>query len=333
MALLKTAAEILPGFSSAAELERLAEPVRVSRGDRTPKLICLPSPMAFGGAQQYARFAAHFRGRRRSSSPPSPGSARASRCRCRSTRPWRCSWRVRTAAAGAPFVLLGYSSGGQFAHVVAEALEKAGTPAAAVVVLDTYLPRDDGKEEILRQLLQGMLDRESSFGRLSTVRLAAMSRYSELIVDCLPGALSAPCCSSVPRSRSPRGEDRGLARHVGRRARVGRGARQPLHAAGGDGDANRRGGRGMAHRLVARARLRGFMTHRPGRESSQRRGEMSDPCVDIAPDLVRVGPHCVARTSAARAGCQSCCWSINHMVVPVGPHRCNVPVRGENSSR
>jgi hypothetical protein len=44
-------------------------------------------------------------------------------------------------------------------------------------------------------------------------------------------------------------------------------------------------------------------------------------------------PQCEARTSAARAVCQFCCCSAIHMVVPRGPHRCRVPVRGENNSR
>ncbi|WP_371934387.1 hypothetical protein [Streptomyces glycanivorans] len=37
-----------------------------------------------------------------------------------------------------------------------------------------------------------MLDRESSVGGFGTARLAAMSRYSDLIPHCLPGPLTAP---------------------------------------------------------------------------------------------------------------------------------------------
>ncbi|MFD4698584.1 alpha/beta hydrolase family protein [Streptomyces niveus] len=39
---------------------------------------------------------------------------------------------------------------------------------------------------------RGMLDREDRFGGFSAPRLAAMSRYSELILDRSPGALTAP---------------------------------------------------------------------------------------------------------------------------------------------
>ncbi|MET8183500.1 acyltransferase domain-containing protein, partial [Streptomyces sp. NPDC005336] len=191
--LLSAVAEILPGFSSAAELRRPADPVRLARGGQPPRLICLPSPMALGGAQQYARFASFFRGRREVSVPAVPGFGPDE------ALPLSVDAAVEVLVEGVrglagedPFVLVGYSSGGQFAHAVAEVLEKAGTPATAVVLLDTYLPGDDGKDELWRQMFQGMLDRESSFGRFSAARLAAMSRYSDLIVDCVPGALSAP---------------------------------------------------------------------------------------------------------------------------------------------
>ncbi|MEV8345190.1 thioesterase domain-containing protein [Streptomyces niveus] len=55
---------------------------------------------------------------------------------------------ARAAAGDAPFVLLGYSSGDQFAHAVAESLEKAGTPADALVPLDTCLPDGGGHDNL-----------------------------------------------------------------------------------------------------------------------------------------------------------------------------------------
>lgn len=154
--------------------------------------------MALGGAHQYARFAAHFHGRTEVAVPAVPGFGR--------DEPLPLSFDAvvdvlvegtRQAAGDAPFVLLGYSSGGQFAHAVAESLEKAGTPADGVVLLDTYLPDAPGpdgagNDGLWREMFAGMLDREDSFGGFSAPRLAAMSRYSELILDRSPGALTAP---------------------------------------------------------------------------------------------------------------------------------------------
>ncbi|MGW6511866.1 alpha/beta fold hydrolase, partial [Streptomyces niveus] len=193
MDLLGAVAAILPGFSTVAELGGVAPPVRLSRGPAARRLVCVPSPMALGGAHQYARFAAHFHGRREVAVPAVPGFGR--------DEPLPLSFDAvvdvlvegtRAAAGDAPFVLLGYSSGGQFAHAVAESLEKAGTPADALVLLDTYLPDGGGDDNLWREMFEGMLDREDSFGGFSAPRLAAMSRYSELILDRSPGALTAP---------------------------------------------------------------------------------------------------------------------------------------------
>ncbi|MFD5898821.1 type I polyketide synthase [Streptomyces sp. NPDC060366] len=193
MDLLGAVAAILPGFTTVAELGSVAPPVRLSRGPADRRLICVPSPMALGGAHQYARFATHFHGRREVAVPAVPGFGR--------DEPLPLSFDAvvdvltegtRAAAGDAPFVLLGYSSGGQFAHAVAETLEKAGTPADAVVLLDTYLPDGGDNDDLWREMFEGMLDREDSFGGFSAPRLAAMSRYSELILDRSPGALTAP---------------------------------------------------------------------------------------------------------------------------------------------
>ncbi|MGW2714112.1 alpha/beta fold hydrolase, partial [Streptomyces sp. NPDC001356] len=113
----------------------------------------------------------------------------------------------RACADERPYVLVGYSSGGQFAHTAAEIMEKAGQPAAGVVLLDTYLPGDDGKDDLWRQMFDGMLDRESSLGGFGTARLAAMSRYSDLIQHCLPGALTAPVLFVRPTESFAAGTD------------------------------------------------------------------------------------------------------------------------------
>ncbi|GAA2197790.1 type I polyketide synthase [Streptomyces bangladeshensis] len=192
--LLHAVAEILPGFSSLAELGTVADPVRLATGGTSPRLVCLPSPMALGGAHQYARFARHFQGRRDVLVPAMPGFGPGE------ALPRSVDAVVEAVVEGIrracpderPYVLVGYSSGGQFAHAAAEIMEKAGQPAAGVVLLDTYLPGDDGKDDLWRQMFDGMLDRESSLGGFGTARLAAMSRYSDLIQHCPPGALTAP---------------------------------------------------------------------------------------------------------------------------------------------
>ncbi|MEU6665881.1 alpha/beta fold hydrolase [Streptomyces sp. NPDC046727] len=192
--LLRTVADILPGFSSLPEFGDVTDPVRLAAGGAAPRLVCLPSPMALGGAHQYARFARHFQGRRDVLVPTVPGFGPGEAL----PRTVDAVLEVvvegirRACPDGQSYVLVGYSSGGQFAHAAAEIMQKTGQPAAGVVLLDTYLPGDDGKDELWRQMFDGMLDRESALGGFGTARLAAMSRYSDLIQHCLPGALAAP---------------------------------------------------------------------------------------------------------------------------------------------
>ncbi|OLZ74770.1 beta-ketoacyl synthase [Streptomyces sp. IMTB 2501] len=209
--LLRTVAEILPGFSSLTEFGDVTDPVRLSTGygDASPRLVCLPSPMALGGAHQYARFARHFHGRRDVLVPAVPGFGPGE------ALPRSVDAVVEVVVEGIrracpderPYVLVGYSSGGQFAHAAAEIMEKAGQPAAGVVLLDTYLPGDDGKDDLWRQMFDGMLDRESSLGGFGTARLAAMSRYSDLIQHCMPGALTAPVLFVRPTESFATGTD------------------------------------------------------------------------------------------------------------------------------
>ncbi|WP_425264859.1 type I polyketide synthase [Streptomyces yokosukanensis] len=207
--LLRTVAEILPGFSSLDEFGNVPEPVRLATGDALPRLVCLPSPMALGGAHQYARFARHFHGRRDVLVPAVPGFGPGE------ALPRSVDAVLEVVVEGIrrscpderPYVLVGYSSGGQFAHAAAEIMEKAGQPASGVVLLDTYLPGDDGKDDLWRQMFDGMLDRESSLGGFGTARLAAMSRYSDLIQHCMPGALTAPVLFVRPEESFATGSD------------------------------------------------------------------------------------------------------------------------------
>jgi pimeloyl-ACP methyl ester carboxylesterase len=109
---------------------------------------------------------------------------------------------VRELAGGTPFVLVGYSSGGQFAHATAVRLEQDGVPPAGIVLLDTYLPLDgdderatgaaDAGDGMWARMLDGMLEREGHFGMFSATRLSAMGRYGALMRQCPPEKVAAP---------------------------------------------------------------------------------------------------------------------------------------------
>ncbi|MFB7614233.1 type I polyketide synthase [Kitasatospora sp. NPDC056181] len=205
--LLKAAGHIRPWFHSLADLEKAAaeggqgpalpEPVRLARGTQGPALVCLPSPMAMGGAQQYARFAAGFRDVRDVVALPVIGFHADDRLPATAAAAVEAfAAQILQAADGQPFVIVGYSSGGQFAHAAAEHLEAAGTPAAGVVLLDSYLPNtgddDNQSHGFWGQMMVGMFDREDDFGGFNVTRLGAMGRYVELIGGLRPAEMKTP---------------------------------------------------------------------------------------------------------------------------------------------
>ncbi|MFF6788759.1 type I polyketide synthase [Streptomyces filamentosus] len=204
--LLKAAGHVRPWFHSLAELEESAgegpggafpEPVRLSRGPKGPRLVCLPSPMAMGGAQQYARFAARFRDVRDVVALPVLGFHPADPLPATVPAAVEAfAAHIARAAGGEPFVIVGYSSGGQFAHAAAEHLERAGTPASGVVLLDSYLPNtgddDNASTGFWGQMMAGMFDREDDFGGFNVTRLGAMGRYVELIGGLRPETMETP---------------------------------------------------------------------------------------------------------------------------------------------
>ncbi|PVC98193.1 hypothetical protein DBP21_23195 [Streptomyces sp. CS147] len=151
--------------------------------------------MAMGGVHQYARLAAHFRGVREVSALPMPGFAEQDRLPETAAAVVEVFGRsVREAAGDDPFVLLGYSAGGIFAHAVASWLESAGRPAAAVVLLDSY--RADGGADLdgdfWVSMVEGLFAREEVFGRFNSARLSAMGRYARLVGEVKPESIAAP---------------------------------------------------------------------------------------------------------------------------------------------
>ncbi|MFI6637963.1 type I polyketide synthase [Streptomyces sp. NPDC050504] len=203
MALLGAVAELRPSFTTAAEAGAVSPPVQLAKGPDAPVLICFPSPMALAGAQQYARFAAGFHDVREVHVVSPPGFADGEPLPVSvDAAVDHFARSVRELAGDAPFVLVGYSSGGQFAHATAARLERDGVLPAGIVLLDTYLPLDgdderatgarDDADGLWARMLDGMMEREDHFGTFSATRLSAMGRYGTLMRQCAPQEVRAP---------------------------------------------------------------------------------------------------------------------------------------------
>ncbi len=187
IALLGAAANLRPSFGSAAEAPVTSRPVRPADGPRRPSLLAVPSPAAMTGAVQYARLAAPFRDARRVSVLPLPGFV--------ADEPLPADFRTLVGflaacaheeAAGEPFALLGYSSGGLLAHALAAELERTGAGPAGVCLLDTY----ELDSPVAPDLAGGLLaNRDAGFDR---TQLTAMGRYLGLLTEADLTDISAP---------------------------------------------------------------------------------------------------------------------------------------------
>ncbi|MGW3157640.1 type I polyketide synthase [Streptomyces sp. NPDC001089] len=193
-ALLQAAAGLRPTFASPRELPAATEPIRLSKGERATPFVCFSSYVALAGVHQYARFASAFRGERDVWALPTQGfgTGEALPASFDAVAALQAEAVTRTVGEG-PVVLVGSSSGGILALAAARHLQEQGRPPAAVVLLDTYMPRADSPFlKFSQQMLGGMFDRESMFAHMDTDRLTAMSWYISLIGEWEPGPLDSP---------------------------------------------------------------------------------------------------------------------------------------------
>ncbi|UUU25873.1 type I polyketide synthase [Streptomyces sp. DSM 40750] len=192
MDLLANAARLRPTFEDPADYEGNIRPARLSRGPGRPRLMCFSSHVALGGVHQYARFAGLFRGNRDVAALGTVGSVQGESLPATLDALFRLQARaVAEYAEGDPVVLCGSSAGGVFAHSVAAALESQGTPAAGVVLMDTYLPDTTKLGQFENAWLDEMYERDDLVS-MEGVRMSAMGWYSHLLEGWKPPEISVP---------------------------------------------------------------------------------------------------------------------------------------------
>ncbi|WP_230582448.1 type I polyketide synthase, partial [Salinispora tropica] len=210
LSLLHAVADIRPTFDGPPDLPEIPAPRRLARGDQGPAIVCLPSPMALGGDQQYARFTAEFGGTRDVWTLPVPGFGRDESLPASSDAAVRVfAEMVRPIAEQGPYVIVGYSSGGLFAHATAGELERQGHGPTGVVLLDTYLTTGSTTATFFTHMLDSLLDREATFGEFSSARLSAMGRYIRLLESCPIDSIGTPVLFVRPQESIVAGDDDG----------------------------------------------------------------------------------------------------------------------------
>jgi acyl transferase domain-containing protein/acyl carrier protein len=191
--LLLQTARLRAQFQSVSELGELPEPVQLARGGPGPMLVCVPANMPLGGVNQYVRFARPFRGIRDVSVVSLPGFQSGERLPATLDAVLDVLvGAIRQHVVGAPFVLVGASSGGALAQAVAGRLEESGGDTArAVVLMDTFSSQDV-RPELEAELITGMWQRADTYGTVDGTRLTASRWYVHLLGGNSPEPVSAP---------------------------------------------------------------------------------------------------------------------------------------------
>nr|URG42898.1 PieA6 [Streptomyces conglobatus] len=199
--LLMTASQFRPAFDgtfdATANPPAAPAPVRLSHGPQGPRILCFPSFAGRSAAAQYARLATAVHGRQDLWALPAPGFAAGEPLPADVDALVRLhAEEVLRRAGDEPYVILGHSSGGWIAHAVAARLEHRNTPAAAVVLLDSYWPDSATLPHIHAAIARQLLGAQEGAGaageRWDDLCLTAMGGYDRLFERWRPQAIATP---------------------------------------------------------------------------------------------------------------------------------------------
>jgi thioesterase domain-containing protein/acyl carrier protein len=145
------------------------------------------------GAPQFTRFSSAFQGRREVSVLVCPGfGANEPLPADRETLFDLLTESVLREVDGTSYALVGYSAGGWLAHAVAARLETYDAAPAAVVLLDSHLPRSTGMVEFDQTFLARILAGHDAVGQADATELTAMAAYRPIFEDWVPTEIATP---------------------------------------------------------------------------------------------------------------------------------------------
>ena len=191
VALVEAAAKLRPRFGLSHAEEQAPAVLRLSEGSEEPILICVPSVIATAGPHEFTRFARGFEGRREVGAISNPGYAPgdllpSSIEAAAATQ----AVAVERYAAGRPFVLVGYSTGGLLAYAAADQCARDGVGPAAVVLVDSYPA--DAMDRLTVPVLERMLEAGRAQPELTDETLTAMVAYLGMLREWHPPAPASP---------------------------------------------------------------------------------------------------------------------------------------------
>ncbi|HEX5348662.1 MAG TPA: type I polyketide synthase [Pseudonocardiaceae bacterium] len=189
---LKAAARLRPVFHSAAELGNKVELVQLAGGPATPALVCCPPYVAPCGPHNYARLALSLNQLRDvySLTHPGFGSGEPVPATAELVIAMQAD-AVRRRLGDTAFAMIGYSSGGWFAHAITAHLETLGVFPTAVILLDSLALRDDAWDQV-RPPLKTMALNDQAFALMTGDQLTAMAAYFRLFENWKPVTITTP---------------------------------------------------------------------------------------------------------------------------------------------
>ncbi|MEU9005857.1 acyltransferase domain-containing protein, partial [Streptomyces sp. NPDC048551] len=191
--LLLELASFRPTFTDPAELVRSTGPVRLASGGDGPALVCCCTMSPLAGAQEYARLAAHFRGKRDVYALPHPGFGPEELLPADREALVRAQAEAVLEVVGErEFVLAGHSGGAMVANSLARHLEAAGRPPLGQALLDVYPSDSEVMAAWIPQLMDGMTERTTAYTPMDDFRVTAWAAYIPLFADWRPEPTAAP---------------------------------------------------------------------------------------------------------------------------------------------
>jgi acyl transferase domain-containing protein/NADPH:quinone reductase-like Zn-dependent oxidoreductase/acyl carrier protein len=191
--LLTGASRFRPTFNSAADLAGGGEyVVRLASGDGATKVVCVPSFVVGSSPHQFMRFADQFDGARDVYACTLPGF--------RDAEPAPGTWdaavevltdSIQRVVGDAPFLLVGYSTGGVIAHSIAARLERLGGAPVGLVLIDTPMPTTEAQaDNVFSAVMAEILGREQETGAVDDASWLIMGAYMRLLAEHQPTAIS-----------------------------------------------------------------------------------------------------------------------------------------------
>jgi acyl transferase domain-containing protein/surfactin synthase thioesterase subunit/acyl carrier protein len=193
VSVLMEASVFLPAFGSIEEISQLPRVRTIAGGADRPELVCVPSFANPLGPYQFLRVAGALDGKRTVSVVSLPGldgdeplpASFALACDA-------IAMAVEQAVEDRPFVVVGYSTGGDIAHGVTEALERDGVPPVALVWLDTYLRDPSQPKRLFSAMMSNLLGENRLDATIDDRQLLAMGAYMRMLHEETPISIDVP---------------------------------------------------------------------------------------------------------------------------------------------